>query len=104
MSEEGKTVLTPKLYACCSTQNVTSEAAWKIYSYNDCNDEKQNNVCAQITIIVLQFRLMLEKYACYNNCLVYVGPMIYNYSDNEIKNINNTDSNYYLYKIDMNNC
>lgn len=95
LSEEAKSVLSPKLYACCSTQNVTSESAWKVYSYNDCNNGKQNNVCVQITIDVLQFRLMLEKYACDNNCMVYEGPMIYNYSDNEIMNIDNVDSKYY---------
>ena len=35
ITEKDKSIRVPKLYACCFTQNKTSEAAWKIYSYND---------------------------------------------------------------------
>lgn len=81
ITPEEQHVLTPRLFACCFTQNITSEAAWKIYSYND------NNVCVQLTINVEKFRLKLEDYAEKNNCKVYEGPMIYDYSDSEIRKL-----------------
>lgn len=85
LTKEEQQVETPQLYACCFTQNKTSEAAWKVYSYND--NQSEEKICIQFTIDVNVFRRMLEEYANANNCMVYEGPMIYFYSDEEINTI-----------------
>ena len=65
LTNEERCIYTPRLFACCFTQNITSEAAWKVYSYD--NDK----VCVQFTINVDKFRMMLEEYAERNNFQVY---------------------------------
>lgn len=87
VSTNDQQIYTPRLYACCFTQNITSEAAWKVYSYDN------DTVCVQFTINVDKFRVMLSEIAERNNCMVYEGPMIYNYSDDEIVNLHKKDTN-----------
>ncbi len=85
LSKNDQIIATPRLFACCFTQNITSEAAWKVYSHNACQiDEK---ICVQLTLNVEKFRADLENYAIANDCTIYEGPMIYNYSDEEIINL-----------------
>lgn len=78
--------ITPKLYACCFTKNMTSEAAWKTYSYNN------KMGCIQFTIDVAKLRPFLEVYAKKNNCLVYEATMKYDYSDNDISHLHEKNS------------
>ena len=99
ITERNKNIFTPQLYACCFTQNMTSEAAWKIYSYND------TNACVQFSINVDKLRLKLDSYATNNNCMIYEGPMIYNYSDEEIATLHKKNANlhkilFYDFKLD----
>lgn len=74
---------------CLTTKAATNEeAAWKMYA-----DGKDKLL--RVAIIKETLFDILENYAENNNCNIYVGEAIYNYSHNEIMHLHDDNNEFF---------
>lgn len=83
---------TPRLYACCFTRKKTSEAAWKIYSYEKLG---LGHCCVQFKINLRKLRLCLDSFASANGFHVCESQMCYDLTDERIQSLPKKQSSLY---------
>jgi hypothetical protein len=88
-----------KVYSTCVTKNKTSEAAWKIYSYDA---KGLASRCVQIKFSRAQFLSDLNDFATKNNYRFFEGVVNYDYYNELIDNLHkNGEKGHDVYFTDF---